>query len=64
MISALHRNGYEDGTLKTAEGVLRVKLLQSRGLEETPRSQVWAKLAKTSDRLKTLIIWPHTAVRQ
>jgi putative transposase len=54
--SAGYRNGYEDGTLKTAEGVLRVKLPQSRGLEETPRSQVWAKLAKTSDRLKTLIV--------
>jgi putative transposase len=51
-----YRNGYEDGTLKTAEGVLRVKVPQSRGLAETPRSQVWAKLAKTSDRLKTLIV--------
>jgi transposase-like protein len=54
--SAGYRNGYEDGTLKTAEGVLRVKGPQSRGLEEPPRSQVGAKLAKTSDRLKTLIV--------
>jgi transposase-like protein len=27
------RNGYEDGTLKTAEGVLRVKVPQVRGLQ-------------------------------
>ena len=51
-----YRHGYEDGPLKTAEGVLRVKVPQSRGLEEAPRSQVWAKLARTSDRLKTLIV--------
>jgi transposase-like protein len=29
-----YRNGYEDGTLKTAEGVLRVKVPQIRGQEE------------------------------
>lgn len=51
-----YRNGYEDGTLKTAEGGLRVKVPQSRGLEEAYRSQGWDKLAKTSDRLKTLIV--------
>jgi transposase-like protein len=29
-----YRHGYENGTLKTAEGVLRVKLPQIRGREE------------------------------
>lgn len=29
-----YRNGYENGTLKTAEGVFRVKLPQMRGREE------------------------------
>jgi transposase-like protein len=28
------RNGYENGTLKTAEGVLRVQVPQGRGREE------------------------------
>ena len=50
------RNGYEDGTLKTAEGVLRVKLPQVRGLEDTYRSQIWTNLAKTSDHLKSLSV--------
>jgi transposase-like protein len=43
-----YRNGYKDGTLKTTEGVLRVKVPQGRGLEELSRSQVWAKVAKTA----------------
>lgn len=30
-----YRNGYEDGTLKTAEGVLRVQVPQVRRLEDT-----------------------------
>jgi transposase-like protein len=51
-----YRNGYEEGPLKTAEGVLRVKVPQSRGCEEIPRSQIWATLAKTSDRLKSLTV--------
>lgn len=51
-----YRNGYEDGTLRTAEGVLRVKVPQVRGLEEPYHSQVWAHVAKTRDRLKTLIV--------
>ena len=29
-----YRNGYENGTLKTGEGVLRVKLPQIRGRQE------------------------------
>lgn len=51
-----YRHGYEDGTLKTAEGVLRVKVPPVRGLEEPYRSQVWANVAKPSDRLTTLIV--------
>ena len=51
-----YRNGYEDGTLKTAEGVLRVKVPQVRGLEDTYRSQIWTNLAKTSEHLKSLIV--------
>jgi transposase-like protein len=51
-----YRHGYEDGTLKPAEGVLRVKVPQVRGLEEPYRSQVWTNVGKTSDRLKTLIV--------
>lgn len=51
-----HRNGYERGTLKTAEGVLRVKLPQIRGREEPYRSQLWSQVASTSDVLKQLIV--------
>jgi hypothetical protein len=35
---------------------LRVKVPQVRGLDKSYRSQVWANVAKTSDRLKTLIV--------
>ena len=35
-----YRNGYEKGTLKTAEGVFHVKLPQIRGREEPFRSAV------------------------
>jgi putative transposase len=51
-----YRNGYEDGTLKTAEGVLRVKLPQVRGREEPYRSPLWRQVATTSDVLKRLIV--------
>jgi transposase-like protein len=50
------RNGYENGTLKTAEGVLRVKLPQIRGREEPYRSPLWRQVATTSDVLKRLIV--------
>ena len=43
-------------TLKTAEDVLRVKGPQVRGMDKPYRSQTWAKLAKTSDHFKTLIV--------
>jgi putative transposase len=51
-----YRNGYENGTLKTAEGVLRVKLPQIRGREEPYRSPLWRQMATTSDVLKRLIV--------
>jgi putative transposase len=51
-----YRNGYENGTLKTAEGVLRVKLPQIRGCEEPYRSPLWRQVAPTSDVLKRLIV--------
>jgi transposase-like protein len=51
-----YRNGYENGTRKTAEGVLRVKLPQIRGREEPDRSPLWRQVATTSDVLKRLIV--------
>ena len=51
-----YRNGYENGTLKTAEGVLRVEVPQIRGREEPYRSQLWSQVATTSDVLKRLIV--------
>jgi len=51
-----YRNGYEAGTLKTAEGVLRVEVPQIRGREEPYRSEWWSQGAKTSDVLKRLIV--------
>jgi putative transposase len=51
-----YRNGYEDGTLKTAEGVLRVKVPQISGGSEPTRSHLWAELANTSENLKRLIV--------
>lgn len=51
-----YRNGYENGTLKTAEGVLRLQVPQISGRTEPVRSQLWSGLAKTSEVLKTLIV--------
>jgi transposase-like protein len=51
-----YRNGYENGTLKTAEGVLRVQVPQIRGREEPYRSALWGQVAKTSEVLKRLIV--------
>jgi transposase-like protein len=51
-----YRNGYEAGTLKTAEGVLRVQVPQIRGRDEPYRSQLWSQVAKTSDVLKRVIV--------
>ena len=51
-----YRNGYEAGTVKTAEGVLRLQLPQVRGLREPYRSKLWTALGRTSDVLSTLIV--------
>ena len=51
-----YRNGYEAGTLKTAEGVLRVQVPQIRGRAEPYRSQLWSQVATTSEVLKRLIV--------
>ena len=51
-----YRNGDENGTLKTAAGVFRVKLPQMRGREEPYRSALWGQMATTSDVLKRLIV--------
>jgi len=51
-----YRNGYEDGTLKTAEGVLRLKVPQISGRAAPARSQLWSGLANTSEVWKTLIV--------
>ena len=50
-----HRNGYEPGTLKTAEGVLRVQVPQIRGQATPYRSRLWDELKGTSEVLRTLI---------
>ena len=49
-----YRNGSENGTLKTAEGVLRVKVPQLRGQEESSRSQLWQQVGGISEVLKRL----------
>jgi transposase-like protein len=51
-----YRNGYENGTLKTAEGVVRVKVPQVRGQEEPYRSRLWQNVGVTSEVLKRLIL--------
>jgi transposase-like protein len=51
-----YRNGYEEGTVKTAEGVFRLQVPQVRGLREPYRSKLWAALGRTSDVLTRLIV--------
>jgi transposase-like protein len=51
-----YRNGYETGTRKTAEGVLRVQVPQIRGQDEPYRSQLWNNVGNTSEVLKKLIV--------
>lgn len=50
------RNGYENGTRKTGEGIWRVQVPQIRGQGEPYRSQLWPHLGTTSDILKKLIV--------
>src|SRR4029453_18207936 len=51
-----YRNGYEDGTLRTGEGILRVKVPQIRGQAAPYRSQLWNNVSHTSEVLKKLIV--------
>jgi len=43
-----YRSGYENGRLKTGEGVLHVKVPQIRGQIEPYRSQLWRNVAATA----------------
>jgi hypothetical protein len=54
--AAGYRNGYAPGTRKTAEGVLRVKVPQVRGVEEPQRPSLWTTLVPTSDCLSPLMV--------
>lgn len=54
--SSVHRNGYEPGHVKTAEGVMQVQLPQVRGLDEPYRSRLWSELPRTSESLKSLVL--------
>jgi transposase-like protein len=51
-----YRNGYEDGTVKTAEGVFGLQLPQVRGLREPSRAKLGAALGRTSDVLTRMIV--------
>jgi putative transposase len=51
-----YRNGYTDGTLKTGEGIMRVKVPQIRGQADPYRSQLWTQVSRTSEVLKKLIV--------
>ena len=51
-----YRNGDENGTLKTGEGILRVQVPQIRGQAEPYRSQLWSQVSRTSEVLKKLIV--------
>ena len=51
-----YRNGDENGTLKTGEGGLPVKVPQIRGQGEPYRSPLWRNIGTTSEVLKKLIV--------
>jgi transposase-like protein len=51
-----YRNGSENGTVKTGEGSLRVKVPQIRGQAEPSRSQLWSQVSRTREVLKKLIV--------
>jgi transposase-like protein len=50
-----YRHGYRDGTVKTAEGVLRLQRPPVRGLHAPYRSKLWTALGRTRAVLTTLI---------
>lgn len=52
----VYRNGYEPGTLKTAEGVFRVDKPQIRGLDAPGRSALMERLEGLSGQLRELVV--------
>jgi putative transposase len=53
---ARYRNGYEQGTLRTAEGEVRVKVPQVRGASEPYRSRLMEFLSGNSEALERLVV--------
>ena len=51
-----HRNGYESAKLKTAEGVLEIKLPQVRGLPGPYKSRLWSQIGTKSEALEQLVM--------
>lgn len=49
------RNGYENGRIRTAEGVFRVRLPQIRGLGRPFQSAIWSRVSRTTDALTRLV---------
>ena len=49
------RNGYEDATLRTAEGVMKVQLPQVRGMAQPYRSKLWSRLGGRSEVLEAIV---------
>jgi putative transposase len=54
--SARYRNGYEQGTLRSAEGEVRVKVPQVRGASEPYRSRLMEFLSGNSEALERLVV--------
>ena len=51
-----HRNGYEQGRLKTAEGEVRVRVPQVRGASSPYRSRLMEFLGTNSEALELLVV--------
>jgi putative transposase len=58
--SGVYRNGYEPGTLKTAEGVFAVDKPQIRGLETPYRSALLERVEGLSRQLRELVVEMYT----
>jgi putative transposase len=52
----LYRNGYEEGTLRTTEGEVGVKMPQVRGTSAPYRSNLMEFLGKNSEALERLVV--------
>jgi putative transposase len=52
----LYRNGYEEGTLRTTEGEVGVKMPQVRGTSAPYRSRLMEFLGKNSEALERLVV--------